>query len=1087
MVYIAQQSFGFGEVDPNIRAQYDSAPYQRGCQILQNAMLSDTGSAIKRWGSVQFSIATGDKKVFEFYDGYNNRFIVTDLPVNVGLSSENRAYTILVNGLDTTPPTYAARTPVALSEEFVKQVATSGNDLFVLTLDGLYKHEILKDVSGNFTFSRVFVDVEADLISSTPPVSFTPGGSVIDSSNTTMEITASTDWFSQEDVGDLYKITQKANPSNMETNNLWGVVASVTDSSKALIANVDTVHLDDKSTPVTSNTLTITNHGFASSTTARPVKVKWYENGNFYGSATHPADGTELYVKRIGANTIQLFSNQALTGSETTINILYQDSKTFLMKLGNSSIYSTDTNPTSASFEWVGPYRHWVRWGDAVYTNYDYSAAGQSQPTGVYLDGTQWEAWATKSTKKWDYSSGDTDFWGNGSPSGSTATSNDNKKLAMQGGVAKAEHYVAGKLWYTSYFQINHHPFMGDDGAENTQVPSLTHIAGPPLVQANAVTTDPALAETLIWYIATSEDQSSASKPTINGKPFAKNGWNPSLLVRVEDTSPDASSSGVVYPVACVGSNTRPLSYTHSTTTFASGGQVNASTQISNCSTSLSVLVGEEGPPSTSQVFRIGTEEITNANNTPTGLMDKGNGPSAYWKLTGESFYPQESPNTTITNKNLAFANAIEYHQSRVFLGSISPISFATDKGGVLALPESQNLGLTIVSTQSGSSLNFTTGQNAGDGLSFQIQSAIGGEICWLHSQFNQLFVGTNEEEFVITDIPMQPTSINISKQSNYGSLLNSQAVLFGSDIVYIAETGKSLRSMVFRRDSQRYESEDLLQFAKHIVKNDKITKITTVNSETPLLFAFTENKKIWCFSKTPGNNVYGWSEWKQPRISFEDILGTVDNNGYPALLVRYTGLNSLTETSVMVTSDPNRSQYLFDVSEEIDVVNGTVSSATAQILSPLRGETVSCVAIKTNGNAVYIGDYLCNSSTRVIDFGFNVTDCDKVIVGIPFTMKLAPNIPEVMVPGKGSTLGREKNVSRLRILFNQALGAIASGYNVFPVPLDTKDALPSDSPGFYSVPVVGQYGPQPTINIESSAPYGFEVSGYNAEYDFGD
>ena len=90
------------------------------------------------------------------------------------------------------------------------------------------------------------------------------------------------------------------------------------------------------------------------------------------------------------------------------------------------------------------------------------------------------------------------------------------------------------------------------------------------------------------------------------------------------------------------------------------------------------------------------------------------------------------------------------------------------------------------------------------------------------------------------------------------------------------------------------------------------------------------------------------------------------------------------------------------------------------------------------------------------------------------------------MLPGKGRTVGREKNICRLRMLFNQVLGAVAAGYNVFPVPFDTIDAFPADSPGFYSITVVGEYGPQPTVNIEQSAPYGFEVSGYNAEYDFG-
>ena len=77
MVYIAQQSFGFGEVDPNIRAQYESLMYQKGCQTLSNALLSDTGSACKRWGSVFSVDIENGQKAFEFVDGYGSFFIIS--------------------------------------------------------------------------------------------------------------------------------------------------------------------------------------------------------------------------------------------------------------------------------------------------------------------------------------------------------------------------------------------------------------------------------------------------------------------------------------------------------------------------------------------------------------------------------------------------------------------------------------------------------------------------------------------------------------------------------------------------------------------------------------------------------------------------------------------------------------------------------------------------------------------------------------------------------------------------------------------------------------------------------------------------
>jgi hypothetical protein len=248
---------------------------------------------------------------------------------------------------------------------------------------------------------------------------------------------------------------------------------------------------------------------------------------------------------------------------------------------------------------------------------------------------------------------------------------------------------------------------------------------------------------------------------------------------------------------------------------------------------------------------------------------------------------------------------------------------------------------------------------------------------------------------------------------------------------------------------------------------------------------ALTDSGKLYCFTSKTKNSVYGWSEWSNPQLgTFSEIVSGRDSSGNPCLFARCSALSS-GAGSVLITSDDTRLDYLLDYATEVDTDQSTPLSSVTSLA--YANKTVSVIVKKTTGEEVYVGDYVA-SALGVITFeGLSFNNVDKVILGLPYTMKLAPNIPEVMMPGKGSTLGRDKNVSRLRIFFNQVLGAVAAGYNVFPVPLDTKDAAPTNTAGFYSVPVVGQYGPQPTIIIEQSAPYSFEVSGYNAEYDFGD
>ena len=63
--------------------------------------------------------------------------------------------------------------------------------------------------------------------------------------------------------------------------------------------------------------------------------------------------------------------------------------------------------------------------------------------------------------------------------------------------------------------------------------------------------------------------------------------------------------------------------------------------------------------------------------------------------------------------------------------------------------------------------LDFTIGVNANDGFVFLIVVANGMSVVWLHSQ-KFLFVGTSVGVFVQTQIPLAPTNVNFSRQSNY-------------------------------------------------------------------------------------------------------------------------------------------------------------------------------------------------------------------------------------------------------------------------------------------------------------------------------
>jgi hypothetical protein len=1082
MVYIAQQSFGYGEVDPNIRAQYESAPYQRGCQTLENAFLSDTGSALKRWGSVTLTTDSGQYKAYEFINGFGERYLIANDINGAGNTSQ---YKVMKDGV--TISTYD--NTVTTTVEYVRDVASDGIECFVLTTDGIYVHKI--EGTGD---NRSRLDaLKFDLINSVPEMTFQITDSVVESDYEEKRIKAPKNYFEVSDTGDLYKIYPSATPSteltprflSLKSNNFRGTEAthttpeypykSPTEFYSRTVVDRTIVLKNGVSVtaPTNHTTFPLTSSDQRNSGDRGPVggflKARIYFNGatSLYTDVSNPSVWTSNGGKTVqSGDTIGVeFDNASpvtsmrffpyehdssngdtgeyfpLQGTQSYKYVIdfgfaFTDSSygEWVNRTDSGTQYTAFTEDQNIT-DWSGPYRNWKQVGKPLYT-------GTSGVSNV-IDSATWSMGYVKTESSLLLSNISTSF------------DSDHSKALCCGAVGKFDHYVGEVLVNTTYFYVQDKQFYPD--AVNVGSPKISLCWGSniwsPTGTTNFARDVGNVEETLVMCLASSDNINA------DGLPAQKLQYKDTLVRRRNN---DIDLVGVVgYPGASTTINTYVPTWT--------SGAISSVTTVSQ-KVHCTKQVGDINPAINSEVFRVSSYEYDSFENYPNTTTD-GQPGSQYWKLTGEAFAPKAKEGTT--NTQLVWPNNVDYHQSRVFIGGFTASQYLSPLNGT------QGLGLTIISSKSGNTRDFTTGPNDGDGLSFVVASKKGGKIQWIKSMFNQLFVGTESEEFAISDVPITPSSINISLQSAYGSEPGAGAVIFDSSIAYISTDGKSIRLLDFNERTNRFESSDILQFAKHLVKTDRVTRIDVVHIGTPLLFALTENGKLHCFTSKPENNVYGWSQWSSLSLgNFNDIVGTADSSGNPALYARVAGLNS-GRGSVLITTDHDRLDYLVDNAYE-----GAKAPTTATV-SAFANKTVSVVLKKTDGTVVYLGDFTANSSGQVT---FDqVEDASKLILGYPFTMRMAPNIPEIMLPGKGNTLGREKNISRLRILFNQARGAVAAGYSVLSVPkLNIHENVP-DAPGFYSIPVVGSYGPQPTVYIQQSASYGFEVSGYNAEYDFGD
>ena len=1106
MVYIAQQSFGFGEVDPNIRAQYESLMYQKGCQTLSNALLSDTGSACKRWGSVFSVDIENGQKAFEFVDGYGSVFII---------SGRTTGYDILQGSTII----YSSPTETAFS---IKDACSTGNELFLLTSAGLFVHQFAKvDPDDGYTIMRSRLNtINSDLITSQPETTMTftwPTSGV--GSFQSKVITSGTSFFEERECGkvkfyndgswppenasykyiprtnseEIWKIASPLNPdtnsipfftylgkretdATVKTYDYYSYGIRLFDGEDAPYVDADGLRLDldtlgpgysglNQDTTVKIHLNGATSLLFSPSVVDGDV-VKLYHNGAGYAKL-RTAGGTVVTPSGVQDGRIE-FEFIGCSGSEDPGDASFWDDKDTFSTNTDISGHSNGTELDMPTHDWIGPYKNWVNVGKVL-------TPATSTVAGVIGD-ANWSILAL----------------GNPTLLSTVATGfdDDHHEALDLGAVGRFVLYRHGVRYKTTYFYVSDKELDPYASVGSSSPLYIVAIQGNYL-EPVAITDDHFV---LVMQLASSDDFGTMA----DGLAAPRNGVARELLVRGSDTLSGYFGTEQVQRVGMVGCPSTSTTITSYTPVFT--GKALTSTTSASIEVRHTAVIGDRNPIVNSQVFRVGKHEIDGGDNLapPISIISgvTGVGPSAYWKLTGAAINPSPPAVTPpLVPDVLLKMDRIEYHQSRIFIGG-----FDSDITGsyLRKLPSSQNLGITLVSTHSGSTKNFATGDLDNEGISVQISSKRGGKIVWLKSHMNALFIGTGEEEFVIEDAPMTPASINVSSQSVYGSTAGSHAELFGNNVVFVQKDGRTIRAMGYEERRRRFESTDLLQYAKHITKNEKITRIAIVGTATQYLFILTDAGKVWCLGLNPQNEVFGWSQWKSDDYTYSDILGTNDGSGNPALWARVLLTGATTASKgVYITSDPIYSNRRMDLIEEHtggDIVNTGILAGVINISDDLLGKEVSYI-LEVGGVELYYGNAtvvtIPGGSISGIYFGGEQygTVLDpaptKAYIGLPYTFSLIPNIPELMLPGKGSTSGRNKNISRIRAYFSAARGGVVEGNSILTATAGL--SLVPDSPGFYSVSVIGEYGPQPQVNISQAVPYEFEISGFNAEYDFGD
>lgn len=161
----------------------------------------------------------------------------------------------------------------------------------------------------------------------------------------------------------------------------------------------------------------------------------------------------------------------------------------------------------------------------------------------------------------------------------------------------------------------------------------------------------------------------------------------------------------------------------------------------------------------------------------------------------------------------------------------------------------------TIWGTKSLDFDDMTIGTGDGDGFSYDLPCE---RIRSLTSHENIVANATDGEYFVgTTSGLLSPTNIHVRRRTAHGSA-NIQAVLTGSNTIFVQKNLKTIRSMVYVLANENYIAYDLTGMADHVTGSG-VTCIDVQRDPHIIFWAVTKDGELAGLTYSPQLNIMAW------------------------------------------------------------------------------------------------------------------------------------------------------------------------------------------------------------------------------------
>ncbi|NVZ61255.1 hypothetical protein HX867_04095 [Pseudomonas gingeri] len=326
-----------------------------------------------------------------------------------------------------------------------------------------------------------------------------------------------------------------------------------------------------------------------------------------------------------------------------------------------------------------------------------------------------------------------------------------------------------------------------------------------------------------------------------------------------------------------------------------------------------------------------------------------------------------------------------------------------------LAVAGSPNYPQTIWQSRTGEYLNFELGTKDDDALSYNVTSDQINPILHM-AQINALIPLTYGGEFTVTggvEKPITPTNIQTKNPSSYGCN-NVRPVRIGNELYFMQKSGRKLRAMAYKYDSDSYGSPDMSVLSEHATTSG-IVDMTYQQEPESILFMVRNDGVLATMTVDRDQDVIGWAR-QVTDGKYESVASIPIATGEQVWAIVNRTINGV------------QTRYVERFTSGIRVDGGVIATsgpgiATWPGLGHLEGKTVDIVA-----DGVVMQQQVVTGGQITIP-----RNAFTVQIGLPFKTMIKTLTPEVQ-GATGSAQGNSMRIAEITLRFLQTTGCNVNG-----------------------------------------------------------